>query len=87
MAKALSDAPDEVGSEGGVHLELLLKEKKHFSGEPNLAQAQFNERLAAVKRPRSLPLPHSGQAARDGQGLRTQGEIDHHLLPRFWATI
>ena len=41
-----------VSSERAIHLELLLKEKKYFSAELNLAQAQLNERLAAVKQPR-----------------------------------
>jgi len=37
-----------VSSERTIHLELLLKGKRYLSAEPNLAQAQFNERLAAV---------------------------------------
>ena len=52
MANAVSDGLDEVSSERTVYLELLLKEKKYFPAELNLAQEQLNERLAAVKQTR-----------------------------------
>jgi hypothetical protein len=51
VANAVSDGLDGVSSARTVHLELLLKEKKYFSAELNLAQARLNERLAAVKQP------------------------------------
>jgi hypothetical protein len=50
VANAVSDGLDEVSSERTVYLELLLKEKKYFPAELNLAQAQLNERLAAVNK-------------------------------------
>jgi hypothetical protein len=51
VANAVSDGLDQVSSERTVHLELLLRGKKYLSVERNLAQAQLDERLAAVTQP------------------------------------